>query len=394
MEFIMGRFSLSLSLSITMITATLSGCSNFGSDDDDASGFKDPNSTYAGMLITTTKDYTSSTLWFNNFASGDLSSVSQGESGDPWLVDLGGKPYLFNRTADKLNFRAFDANGPIGEQLSTPEAQGGDPHAATLLSADRVLLAHSVAGKLVIMNPATGVGTTVNADFDVGDGPFRPQAFFTRMVGSTREIFVIHQGLNKDYNAGTGKSQVFVLKDDGVDITTEDIDLISPKVQGINLHVTNPSAFIMGADGQVMVVGFCTSYIKDPCKEGADGLDLDARTAAMVYDVASSSYVGNGEPVQGADGSFYAPVIKGSDKVVAQFSAKTESSAVIFTFPSGDNHAGCCSLNFDDSAKTLYVGDYDAKGDGNGVINALTSDAKVTTMSIAGRPYTSLFIGK
>jgi len=229
----------------------------------------------SGMAIAAVSaDYTSSKLFFQNTSvgspTGELRTLLDGESGDPWTSVLNNTLYFFNRTTTSSNFRTLDPTQPDGAPTTQIRTEGvglGDPHDALWLSADRVLLAHYTAGKLIVINPIDGsVKQEIKAEWDLGSDTlavFRPEALYRAANATTGEIYVVNQGRNSDFSGFTGAQQLFILKDDGSNLTVVDLDATKAKVQGIKLNVANPQ-IIDGTDdpNKPIVGGFCTIYDK------------------------------------------------------------------------------------------------------------------------------------
>lgn len=347
----------------------------------------------AGLALTTS-DYVSSTLWYNDFATGELRKVLTGESGDPLPRWTGDTLYFFNRTDTSLNLRTVDprvATPAATTQIATPAAKSGDPHDALLLSEGRLLLAHYVAGKLVVVNPADGtVVQDVVADFDLNTGDklqLRPEAMWDRKIKGVHWVYVLNQALDGDY-AQTGGGAVFVFKDDGSQLTAVDMDPAKDKVQGIPLTISNPSVVMQPDSAFPYVAGLCFGT---GCVAGVQRLDLDAGTAEMTWDLSASGYTGNGGIVEGDDGTAYALLVKGTDKVVTKIDYEAQTLADVHKFPA--ESSGCCALFYDRTGETLIVGDKNA--DGTGLLSiyregAATPEAK----TLEAPPYTGTFVPK
>lgn len=388
---------------LTLLSALcLSGCGEAKkSDAYSGPGYKSSGSSYAGLMFAVVdKDFTSSQILYNEFATGDIKTLSTGESGDPFVRWTGGKAYLFNRASTSLNFRTLDPRQndvSLSAQIATPEAGLGDPHDAVMLSDGRMLLALYSAGKIIVINPADGtLLQAVTADWDFGNSEkaqLRPEAFLVKDVVGGKDIYVMHQGLDSAFTAD-GTQQVFRLHDDGKTVTVIDQDDGKAKVQGIALPVKSPSGFYPAADGSYLAYSECDMYAAAGCKAGFVTIDLAAKTAAVTYD--TSDLIGNGGIAQGEGDVFYALVAKGKKatdaKVISRIDLKTDTAADFFTFK---GTRGCCSLTFDDSTKTLYSGDVSGADPNAGVLLAFPDDASVPTeATLPGNPYGGLLVPK
>lgn len=346
---------------------------------------------YGGVAIAAiAPDYSSSKLYVQSLSdglpSGELRTILSGESGDPWTVTLGERLYFFNRTTTSSNFRTLGLGQPDfapTSQTRTEKAGVGDPHDALLLSPDRMLLAHYIAGKLIVMNPTDGsVKQEISADFDLGSDPkavFRPEVFYRVKNSTDAEIYVVNQGRNNDYSGFTGAQQIFVLKDDGQTVTPVDLDPNKDRIQGIKLNLVNPQMIDGSADPEKPVIaGLCTILDQaSPCTSGFEKVDLAARTSSMVYDLTSSVEKGNGNIVAGVNGKFYAAVATydrsaGFKSQIQEFDINAKSSKNIYSIV--DPNYAAYALGFDQRAQRLYIGE--KKTDGTGQVTILDADAE------------------
>jgi hypothetical protein len=344
----------------------LAGCARQSGAGAGDSGYADPASKYAGLAFATVDArYQSSELVYNDFGRGRRRPLSTGESGDPALFWLGESLFLFNRSATSLNFRQLDPRTQptaLSPQLATPGAAVGDPHAALLLDPHRLLLALYDAGKLVVVDPTTGVlAQTVDAAWDLGGGAnaqLRPAALKARDLGDgTREIYVLHQGYDKTLDLkGDGSQAVFVLKDDGQTLTAVDLDAVKDGVQGLPLSVRAPAAFFPGpSDDHALIYGECSSFDTGACVQGFVDLAMTTRTMAPLWDTGALGLKGNGGIVHGSGPTYYELMVEaGGTKVVERLDLDTRTATELYRFK---GESGCCALYFDDSSGTLYVGD-------------------------------------
>lgn len=393
----MRSVSRSVQLCLLALMSGISGCGNKSSEVDDDVGLADPESAYLGLAFTTVdRNYTASKLWFNDFASGDQRSLSTGEGSDPWLADLDGDLYLFNRGTN-LNFRKMSpTEGPASEQLATAGAQAGDPHAALHLGEGRALLALNIAGKLIVVDPKTGATVQeITADLDTGTGPFHPEAFYIQGSGDERTIYVMHQGFGIENNTVTlnGSSQIFVFQDKGGELMALDQDEATAKVQGIKVGNANPQAFLE-TSGNPLIVGSCSAMLQGTCSAVVEELDLEAKSVAEIFDFTDLGFSGNGPVVDAGGGLFYANLIETatSTPVVVKVDPKAKTLDTVHTFPDGS--FGCCATYFDESSGTLYVGDAPSEGD-QGTFSVYRAGAKTATeVKVDGLPYSAVFLGK
>lgn len=380
----------------------LSGCGdNKDSDAYSGPGFKSTGSSFAGLMFAVVdKDFTSSQILFNEFSTGDVKTVSSGESGDPFVRWVDGKGYLFNRTETSLNFRTVDprpATPALGTQTATPGAAFGDPHDAALLGPGRMILAQFSGGKIVVINPETGaLVQDVTASWDLGTGVnalLRPNEFLIKERDGGKDVYVMHHGLDANFQPNETQ-QVFVLRDDGSAVTAVDQDDTKEGVQGIALPFKAPSGFFTIADGSLVTYSECDGYSVEGCKSGFVKIDLAAKKAEVLYD--TSTLIGNGGVAKGDGDVFYALVAKGREKTAAKVIARIDLNGKTVTdFYTFKGERGCCSLTYDSSAKTLYSGDVAAYDPNAGVLLAFPDGQTTPTeAALPGNPYGGLLVPK
>ncbi len=366
---------------------------------------------YSGIAIAgVPSDYSSSKLFFqplkDGATTGDLRTLLSGESGDPWLTTLNDKLYFFNRTGTSSNFRTIDtkqSDGAPGTQVRIEKPGAGDPHDALWLSSDRVLLAHYVANKLVVVNPADGsVKQEITADWDLGADPqavFRPEAFYRVNNSVPGEIYVVNQGRTADLFGYTGAQQIFVLKDDGNTISVVDVDTAKEKVQGIKLKVMNPQIIYAGDDAtKPIVAGFCTIWdTASPCVSGFERVDLAARTSTLVLDRSAATEKGNGSVIGTKNGKYYGVVAvsDGASGYKSQLQVLDINAGTAKTFYEiADANYADYSLGYDLSSNKLYVGEKKTDGTGQFTIFDLTTESSTpaATLSLPLVPYKIKFV--
>ncbi len=388
-----------------MIAAAVaaSGCGDKAKNAATGPGYQSPASTSAGLAFAVVDaNYTASTILFNDFATGDLVTLSSGESGDPALRFVDNRLFLFNRTATSLNFRPLDvtnAAAPTGVQLATPMAAVGDPHDVLSLSAERMLLALYSAGKIIVINPKTGVLLQeLKADWDLGAGAkaqLRPERFLVRPRDGGQDIYVIHQGLDQAF-AADGTQQVFVLRDDGTTLSAVDMDPAKDKVQGIALPQKNASDFYPEGEKAVLIYGECTLFDAPTCQAGFVRFDLTTHAVETVFDTKALGYIGNGGVTPGPAGFYFGLMAKGEGQAPPKFVVKIDYAAKtateVYQFKGA---SGCCSLVFDDSTKALFTGDANPADPNAGVLLAFPENhTDPTQVALTGLPYGGLLVPK
>ena len=364
---------------------------------------------YSGIAIAAVApDYSSSKLYFQSLKdgtpTGDLKTLLTGESGDPLPITLNNKLYFFNRVATSSNFRTLDpkqADGAPAAQIKTEKASVGDPQDGLMLSGDRLLLAH-LAGKLVVVNPADGsVKQEITADWDLGSDAadlLRPVTFYVQANSVSREIYVLHQGQKADFSGYNNSQQLFILKDDGNQLTVVDVDSTKAKVQGIKLNVFNPQIIDGTTDPtKPIVAGFCTVFDKaSPCVSGFERVDLANRSSALVFDRSTAPEKGNGNVIGTKSGKFYAALATsdgaGGYKSQIQVFDLTASTATTF-YQLADTNYAAYALGYDRSANRLYVGEKKSDQTGQFAIFDLGTDGSApTNLALPLPPYKVAFV--
>ena len=214
--------------------------------------------------------------------------------------------------------------------------------------------------------PADGtVKQDISATWDFGSdttAQLRPEAFYRVPSSASQEIYVVHQARKSDFSGFNDSQQLFILKDDGTELSVVDVDSGKDKIQGIKLHVVNPQIIDGKADPlQPIVAGLCTIY--DPassCTSGFERVDLAARTSTLIYDLTSAPAKGNGGIVGDKNGKFYAAVatLEGENTYKSEIKAFDLSTATATTFYAiSDANYAAYALSYDASGHRLYVGE-------------------------------------
>ncbi len=395
---------------LSLAAALLSGCGGSSTEDDHTVTSVDAGSVHAGLAFTVT-DYTSSALYYYDFATGAVDARLTGQSGDPWVKWLDGKLFFFNRKTDNLNVRTLDPRktpevAPPTAQVSTGGAGGGDPHDAQALGDGKVLLAQYNVGALVVIDGASGVATQTldSTTLDFGekagaDTQFRPESILS---GNPNEIWVLHQGRDKNFKAD-GTQRLFKLAYAGGVLTAVDLDPAKEKVQGIPLLVGNAStlAFAGEGDPKINVGGLCSVYDGDACattSSGVEQVDPTAKTSRMVLDLSKTAHRGNGPFVDAQFGVFLAMAATSGatgqpeKKYVLRLDVATAAVEEAHVFPA--DSAGCCALFADKNSPRFYVGDAAAGGRGKLTTYIGWPAPQATTVDLAGAPYTGWLVPK
>lgn len=357
-----------------------------------------------GLLLTTVRDYKSSRLFFYDFASGKTSQLMSGESGDPGLFSSSGEVFFFNRSTADSNLRSIgigEGNFDLGVQTAIPGAGAGDPQAIHHLD-DRFLLMSFWATHLLgifDLEECTLV-KTVQLHFDTGpndENVFRPSTIFSAETNGSKEIYVLHQGIDSDGIKLNGTQQIFVLNWNGTDLTGTNIKPDNEKIAGIPLQVSNPTAVFMNSAGVPVVAGSCTLFNGADCKAGFETIDLAARTTALTFDTSALPEKNNGAMVAAGESAYFAQMaipdadstVGGSEKIIAKIDLSTKTVTRVHTYPA--ESFGCCGLFYDETSKKLLITDHTAT-DGGSIVVMDESGILSEKIPVENTPYAGLII--
>lgn len=361
-----------------------------------------------GLLLTTTQNYESSRLFFFEFATGNVTQLLSGESGDPSLFLSRDQIFFFNRSATNSNMRRItiqEGSFNIGVQTSIPGAGAGDPQAIIHLDERHLLMSFWASSSLGIFDLQEGKMTTAPAiSFDTGAAInpshiFRPSPLFTAEKNGVTEFYVIHQGLASDGLSLTGKQQIFIMTWNGTQLSAIDLDESKEGVQGIAIKVTNPTDVFQLSNGQVLISGSCTIYGGANCISGFESVDLNTRTTSLVWDMSSMKEKHNGALIKGDDQTFFAQMItpdltdplKG-EKIIARLELTNKTVQTLYTYP--ENSIGCCSLFIDNTRPKLIAPDFTPEGGGsiNVIDTGIGSAQSSESFAVPNAPYNGLVI--
>ena len=275
-------------------------------------------------------------------------------------------------------------DGSPSAQIRTELVNSGDPHDAIQLDATRILLAHYVTGKLVVINPQDGsVKQDLTAEWDLGTdaaAQLRPEAFYRPVDAEDGLIYVIHQGVSADYSFN-GTQQLFIVQDDGAQLSVIDTDPLTPKVQGIKLTIFNPQIIFATDNPQQPIVGGLCSVLAQisPCTSGFERVDLATRTSRMIYDLTTATDKGNGAMVAGTGGKVYAAVVspnaggaRGQSKIHEIDLGKSTAESI---YEIADLEYASFALSYDLTTQRLLIGEA-VRETGTGRLTILQTEAK------------------
>lgn len=359
-------------------------------------GYADTDTEYLGLAFATVaKGYSSSSLYYLKLATGEITEILSGESGDPQLFLVNEKLYFFNRRPGNSNFRWMnpkESSITPSEQLALPSLSNGAPQDVISLGSDRLLLLDrggKNSGKIIIIDATTGaLLETLEDNWDTS--PFRPRAFYRYETESTKTIFVLHQGRGAD-NTFNGSQQIFVLKEEGGNVTIMDQDPVKEKVQGIPLKYNNGIGFLFQQSAKPLIVSPC--YGAPGCLAGVERFDPATLTVEDVLDFSSFSFYGGVFAESSSLDAIYAMVYKDvsyADFHVEKVNLVDGTLERIHDYPAESK--GAEALFFDTSSETLYVGD--GKEDGSGMLSIYRKNGTAQIQLPTGKPYSGLFIAQ
>lgn len=357
-----------------------------------------------GLLLSTVKDYKSSRLFFFDFASGKTTQLMSGESGDPTILASAGETFFFNRSSDNSNLRSLTINESsfdLGIQTAIPGAGAGDPHAIHHLDGRYLLMSFWATHALGIFDlEECTMLQTVQLPFDTGpaaENVFRPSTIFSGVTNGSKEIYVLHQGIDSDGIKLNGTQQIFILNWNGSELSGTNLNPASAKITGIPLLVSNPTGVHVNSAGNPVVSGSCTLFNGSDCRAGFETVDLAARTTTLTFDTSALAEKNNGAMVAAGDSVYFAQMaipdaastVGGSEKIIAKIDISAKTVTKIHTYP--PESFGCCGLFYDETVKKLLITDHTATSGGS--IAVMDEGGAVTEkVSIENTPYSGMII--
>jgi len=318
-----------------------------------------------------------------------VSEVSQGQSGDPLLVQRRGRVFLFNRTPGNTNFRELHRHPDhfeLGNQIKTEAALAGDPHDVLLLDDDVLLAANYVTGALERVRISDGktLGRVAGAWDRLGAAPFRPEALMAVERDGKTYVLVLHQGFDASY-IPNGTQQVFVLlweKDELQPVTT------------IPLQATAPVGFFQHDQNSATIVGLCSRFANDDCHAAIERIDLATFTAKEVFDFGDDQYFFNGPTTAGrSSDEIYAnvEVAEGAEvkRRVVRFDLAAQKVKTIHEFKEAE-FSGYWGTFYNQASNQLLVGD--RRDLLRGVFSVYQDDDLMTTINVDAIPYSGFFL--
>ena len=375
-------------LTLSIILAALSSCGKEDNDDaeniDDGACLKLASADWAGYsYVGTDLKYTSSSLRYCNFKTGQSKTLLTGESGDVGTFWLENKLYIFNRRSNSHNFRILDPRLSDSASAQTAMTVGAptDPSNAISLGNGKLLLALGTRGGIAVVDATTlaaqtdAVASNLVESMDLLPAaptsddtyPFRPSGMYKYTLEGKDFVAITHLGLTGNYLAAD-TAQIFIFSvDENQKLTVLDQDPVKDKIQGIKVIYTNPSSFVTLAGERSVALSLCNSA--EACKQGFVEFDSLTNTLTPTWDLSAEPFLSNSTMEVGPGGnSVYAGVQftggehKGLKGIVAlNYTEKTWS--VTHLFP--PESSGCCgNVTYIDKTKTLLISDELKDGSG------------------------------
>jgi hypothetical protein len=320
-----------------------------------------------------------SSVQMMELSSGNITSVSSGESGDPMIAKRGQSIFIFNRSFDSQNFReieSFTDGVQLSAQNSYREAGLGDPHDILLTDEDTIVAANYTAGKITMVDRSCGaIIGHIEADWDLPEGSkLRPEAL--SMVNNSageKIILVAHQSLlfANGSLAVDGSQSVFVIKVKSPrELEVVDVNPDKPRIQGIALHGSLPQLIRETDLPTPVLISMCHRNLVDPaatvpCQSAIETIKMDDLTSEVLWNLDDAGLFMNGPAYGGADGRIFANVeVKTSEtnfsKKLVELKLSSKESKELYSF--GEKSGGFWGGFYDSTTQKIYVGDTDADG--------------------------------
>jgi len=330
------------------------------------------------------RQYTSSAIYFYDPTSGLLSTILEGESGDPFLARNGNQVTLFNRMAGQLNHRTFDPSSSCptnSTQSATPMAEAGDPAAFVRLNDDSFLSAHPSAGRVLHWGPGLEP-VDISASWTA---PIAGSARISDIVMSDQKIYLLHQGLNREYLPDNSQS---IIQLDLSSLKPIDADQSTSTIDHQSLFGSNPQRLHFMSDDRIATLSLCSEFLGKTCASGIDYMNPSQSKPQEATSIPVATWKLNGPVLDGGKDFVIASVKSHESSSIVRINLIDHSYATIHTFP--EQSPGCCSLIRDTQGGRIFVGDIDSSGVG-GQFSIYNSNGTLeTTMPLPLIPYQGL----
>jgi len=329
----------------------------------------------SGLVLSATHpSYSSTDIYFYDFRTGALSTLTAGESGDVLIKWQVGKLWIANRAPGRISYSTMSprvGTASRGTERRTPGAGSNDPSDFILVSQSEGVMTMGASGSVLAVNFASGA--LLDHDFsDVQTGqtdvPFRPLTLFRH----DQDIAVLHSSLDRGWVA-RGGGMIFIARKSGSGRWAwVDQDVPEAGVQGLLLNVSNP---VVGLDcdgdsgaTSCYVAGACYETMGNSCVGGVDLLDWNFKSVRHLFDwpigLKSVGYVSEGP----RRGTVLACLKSSSESNAHLYLFNASTGETVATWDSGASYCG--PMKVDRTGERIFVAQPSPEG---GVIYWLNS---------------------
>ena len=321
----------------------------------------------SGLVLSAThSSYSSNDIYFYDFRTGALSTLTAGESGDVLMKWQLGMLWIANRAPGRISYSSMDPRvgaASRGTERRTPGAASNDPTDLILVSQSEGLMTMGASSSVVALNFASGALLEHDLnDVQTGqtDVPFRPSTLFRH----GQDIAVLHSSLDRGWVA-RGGGRVFLARKSGSGRWAwVDQDVPGAGVQGLLLNVSNPVVGL-DCDGEsgatsCYVAGACYETMGNSCVDGVDLLDWNLKSVRHLFDwpsgLKSVGYVSEG-PLRG---TALACLKSSSESNAHLYLFNASTGETIATWDSGASYCG--PMKVDRAGERIFVAQPSAEG--------------------------------
>ncbi len=347
----------------------------------------------AFSAVPTSSTFRGSTMYYYDFAAGNIRELFTSESDNPFVIALGTKVFFFLRDRTGADFKIIEpkSTSSIPTTLSIADIEEGDPWDVVTLPNDtsKMLLALRETGRLLLAETQTGkVLDMPDIQWETDGEDFRPIGLAKK--GSS--IFVLHHGLDSQKEANNSQ-RIFVLKNESAGVlAAEDQDASTVGIDGVKLRASNATKFFHTDESSFLTVGLSASWMGSNTSAAAEVFTPDTRKVSLLADLSDLDYEYKGNMTEGDGETVIYAHVKKKD---------TEDYAVVkFDFSGGEkratvieevSHSSIFGLFFDKSSGTLFVG---GKTEGGARLNLYKNDVKTSTVELSKVPYSGAFVDR
>jgi len=410
-----------LTVVLALFLASCGGSSNHSSTPSPIQGIAIANSAYAGAVIAARAadaNYPGSSVYFYEFATGQVTEMLATESRDPGVFIAGQKALIFHRGNSVPTLQILDPFGSTAPTSPLPLdtmaegdpwdlvdiSAGGTSTTSSTASKDSVLLvAAPKAGKLITLTLPDSTEDQIKAT-PVADAFELPQGTSFRPTGLLRDrskVWVIHQGLNVSENSAiaNGTQAIYALDvtDPFAPIGTApgSSALSHRRGSAPGLAVTGSAVkhFSNKKSGSPLLVSLCQDEMGAQCHSGIDRLNP---TAGNITSLTTTT------PLQSDAYGFFNSVIDGESgqivyvqankkdtgtKMLIRVDVSTGGISEVMAYPDERLYGAV----MDDSTQTLLVGNF---ADLSGEMKLYKNSNTVGSFALPAVPYSVALITK